>query len=785
MTATEKRYWDIPSILLLVAALWVVALRLWLTDWTANLERVEVLAMLGLILGLLLGRSLFSSSVVRWLAFLYSLVVLPWQVSHLDDSATFLLRFLIVNGRLGTTLATFFRNQPVQDAILFVASMCLLFWLVGMMAAYMLVRYNRPWVPLAVISLGVLLIEYYHPYMLRGSFLTATYMFFVLMLLGRLHFLANRQDWEENRVTVDSEAGFDLSRGTIATGLLLVVLAWNLPTAVKMLTPGTDEQRWVEVSWQGLRDRMSNMVASLQTPATTVSSDFGNHMALGNGATLGNENVLMVIPQEEVPQDSRFYWRGRSYDYYDAGGWTNSFGDIRDIAAGDPSSWKYPEWGPGVKVSMTFRYILGPGRTIYTPGLPISIDRDTKAQVQSISENQSDIVAILASEAFNGGEIYNLDAFVLKPTEAILRNTPTSYPDWISQYYLQLPGDFSPSVRRLAEQITAGLDTPYDKATAITQYLRDNIEYSTEIESPPPGADVLEWFLFDYKKGYCNYYATAEVTMLRSLGIPARMVNGFAEGDLAEDGKYYLVQRNDSHAWPEVFFPTVGWVPFEPTVSQPLYSIPAGEDPNSGAGQANIPGPSERNNVMSEDTFAMRDRERFEPDPEQYDGAFGAASQQQTPIGWILLATAVLAIAAFAYLRMRMVAAGRWRPLAQFLAVGLRRTGLGVPRWLQAWSRYTELSAIERIYAGIGWMVRFLGGKPRIDRSPFEQMDALVHLLPEGAQDAAVVLEQYQRSVYSRYPVDVESARQASNALWKQAARAWFRRRLRIEVQVS
>lgn len=782
MDATGKRYWDIPSILLLVAALWVAALRLWLTEWTAQLERVEVLTMLGLILGFTLGKSRFSTRVVGWLAFFYSLVIFPWQIAFLDDSPLYVQRFLLVSGRLFATTTTFLQNQPVQDSILFIATMSLLFWLIALMASYQLVRYNRPWVALGVAGLGVLLIEYYHPFMVRGSFLTAAFMFFALMLLGRLQFLANRRDWEVNKVTVDSEAGFDLSRGTIVTGVLLIVLAWNLPTLARLLTPGTDEQRHFEVSWQSMRDRMGNMVAGLQSPAITSVADFGNNMALGSGATLGNETLLIVIPDEAVDTDQRFYWRGRSYDYYSGGNWSNSFDDLRDVVADDTKGWNYPDWGPVEKVTFTFRYVTGPGRTIYSPGLPVKINRDTKAQIQLINEDESDIVAILAHSALKGGEAYDVDAYVMTPTEMDLRNTPRAYPDWIRDTYLQLPEGFSPAIRQLAQDITQGMDNPYDKAVAITDYLRNNITYVIDIETPPADRDVLEWFLFTYKKGYCNYYATAEVMLLRSLGIPARIVNGFAQGDYIPEGDYYQVQRNDSHAWPEVFFSTVGWVAFEPTVSQPDIVLPSGEEQaNLVDNSAAIPPIRTR---LLEDTEAFRERDEFVPDPEDYDGTFGAATRP-TPVGWIIVAVVALLSLAFLAVRMRLKTLGRWVPLVQLLAARLRMRGVSVPRWLDRWARFTELTPIQRIFAGVGVLVRFLGGSSRLDRTPSEQISTLLQLMPDGAQPAAVVLEEYQRSVYSPYPVDVELARQASLQLWKQAARTWLRRRLRIEVQAS
>ena len=145
-----------------------------------------------------------------------------------------------------------------------------------------------------------------------------------------------------------------------------------------------------------------------------------------------------------------------------------------------------------------------------------------------------------------------------------------------------MPDDLSTKVIKLAEEITAEYDNPYDKAAAVTKYLRDNIEYSNSIPLPPRNKDPLEWMLFEYKKAYCVYYSSAEIMMLRSVGIPARMAVGFAQGDRDEND--YFVHRNDAHAWPEVYFPDIGWVEFEPTGSQPAINrpLPPREDENNG-----------------------------------------------------------------------------------------------------------------------------------------------------------------------------------------------------------
>ncbi|MCB9150587.1 MAG: transglutaminase domain-containing protein [Caldilineaceae bacterium] len=109
----------------------------------------------------------------------------------------------------------------------------------------------------------------------------------------------------------------------------------------------------------------------------------------------------------------------------------------------------------------------------------------------------------------------------------------------------------------------------------------DNYPYNEEIEAPADDVDPVAYFLFDIKEGYCDYYATAMVMMLRSLGIPARAVSGCAEGTFDEESQVYIITEKDAHTWVEVYFPTYGWIEFEPTAGESELRRPAGEDPNS------------------------------------------------------------------------------------------------------------------------------------------------------------------------------------------------------------
>jgi hypothetical protein len=116
----------------------------------------------------------------------------------------------------------------------------------------------------------------------------------------------------------------------------------------------------------------------------------------------------------------------------------------------------------------------------------------------------------------------------------------------------------------LAKEATAEADTPYTRALALEAYLR-SFPYDLEVAKPPEGRDVVDYFLFDLQRGYCDYFASAMVVMARSVGIPARLAVGYAMGSYDFQQGAYVVTEKDAHAWPELYFPGYGWIPFEPT----------------------------------------------------------------------------------------------------------------------------------------------------------------------------------------------------------------------------
>jgi hypothetical protein len=109
---------------------------------------------------------------------------------------------------------------------------------------------------------------------------------------------------------------------------------------------------------------------------------------------------------------------------------------------------------------------------------------------------------------------------------------------------------------------------------AIETYLRSNFAYTLDIPAPPINQDVVDYFLFDLKKGYCDYFATSMAVLARAAGLPSRIVVGYASGSYNPFKAEYEITQADAHAWTEIYFSGIGWVEFEPTPGRPGIARP-------------------------------------------------------------------------------------------------------------------------------------------------------------------------------------------------------------------
>jgi len=160
----------------------------------------------------------------------------------------------------------------------------------------------------------------------------------------------------------------------------------------------------------------------------------------------------------------------------------------------------------------------------------------------------------------------------------ILQNYLIPRADWIHETYTALPDEFPARIGEHARSITEGAESNYHRARLLENYLRTEFVYSLTPGTPPTDRDFVDYFLFDARIGYCTYFASAFVTMARSLDLPARYIEGFlASGAPDEDG-FIHVLNSMGHAWAEVYLEGYGWLRFDPTPPDSTPTLPAEND---------------------------------------------------------------------------------------------------------------------------------------------------------------------------------------------------------------
>lgn len=235
----------------------------------------------------------------------------------------------------------------------------------------------------------------------------------------------------------------------------------------------------------------------------------------------------------------------------------------------------------------------------------------------------------------------------------------TEYPAWVTERYLQTGNTVTDRTLDLTQEIIDGESNPYNQSVLIEDWLRNNITYDESVDAPPGGQDLVDYVLFDHTYGYCEHYAASMTVMLRSLGVPARVVVGYAPGEWDESAKAFLYRQRNAHAWVEAYFPGYGWIPFEPTANRPLGEFdlePGGNDRDTVDPVAEPIEPTEEPMPTSDIATPDISQDNTEATPQltSEDEALQPpvvleTEQSSGPPRWLLLTSAVgLALAAVA-----------------------------------------------------------------------------------------------------------------------------------------
>lgn len=259
-----------------------------------------------------------------------------------------------------------------------------------------------------------------------------------------------------------------------------------------------------------------------------------------------------------VTADRPSYWRTAAYDRYTGGGWIRT-GNSREYtgplaAPAGPSD--------GLRQTVTAKTRLEAMPAAWRP-VQVGSGVSDRTRVTDMGD-------LRVNGAIRKNESYTVRSRVPQVPPEQLRDTGTDYPAPVRERYLAVPDSTPDRVKSHADNVTSGADNPYDAAVAVERWLEDNKRYSLEVERPD--GNSADQFLFEMDRGYCVHYATSMAVMLRTQGIPTRFVTGYTAGQrVAEDE--WVVRGQNSHAWVEVYFEGVGWVPFDPTPAGPRSAV--------------------------------------------------------------------------------------------------------------------------------------------------------------------------------------------------------------------
>jgi Transglutaminase-like superfamily/Domain of unknown function (DUF4129)/TgpA N-terminal domain len=347
--------------------------------------------------------------------------------------------------------------------------------------------------------------------------------------------------------------------------------------------------------WDGALERMidlgievNHFIGGVNGPARGPNLLFTPTQTIREQWETSNEPVFSAITAD----GRKYNWRGSIYDRFDGRSWQYVVDDNTTVPANEDlqgtTSDRALSVGRHEVLSEVTSLAIG-GSVIVAPADPVRLDEE--ATVQTTADGG--LLDIRIGQSLEPGVSYVVTSRVFDTvgagalTAADLASAGRDYsPYGQMQRYIEIQnGSIGDVTTRIAGNIVSNLlptqRDPYHIALAMQNYLHTTggFEYDTDVTGMCTGENFIDCFLRE-KRGYCEYFASAMVMMLRTEQIPARYVTGFLPGRLQDDGSR-LVERSASHAWVEVFFPGYGWYPFDPTPGlgdqgQEITNLPSG-----------------------------------------------------------------------------------------------------------------------------------------------------------------------------------------------------------------
>jgi transglutaminase-like putative cysteine protease len=735
----------------------IVSIGISSAGWTEGLSILPIAGVGAITIGLMIAKSILPGWIAHWFSLIIGFAWSFWLVTRLFPEAwQYEFRWAWVWWYLYQWILALVGGGVSNNNLVFVLQMALLVWLVIYLTMWFIFRNHNVW--LAIVPGGALLLVnmLYAPNDITIYLLI--YLALAFLLVIRFNLFAQEQVWRSERVHFNAdEISFDFLRAGALFTVIILALAWITPAA--LAAQETEIFDAIRGPWHDMQAEWNRLFASLNYRPAAGVDFYSQELNLGGPRELAEIPVLEV----QAPPNAR-YWRAVVFDQFHGRGWQNTDDTLVPFGADHEAVPMVPYQARTVITSTVT--VLGPSMSILPMSAqPLWVTEPTRAslsyvdvpvdRVSSLAEEirtrqQVDTVSFARSRVpLDAGDSYVVTSFLTQAPESWLQKAGASYPTWVADRYLQVPDSVPDRVKQLAEEITASYETPYDKASAVESFLRSEIEYNEKIEAPPLDRDPVDYILFDLKQGYCDYYASSMAVMLRSLGIPSRVVSGYAQGHYDPDRQAYTVLLQDAHTWVEVFFPNYGWIEFEPTAAQPVIVRPvepenvdtSGEDPN-------------------ENTDLPPDNDRMDRMEELLDQGVPPATGSRLPF-WTNLTPTKPGSWVFGGLVLTLLA--------------------GIAVWTIRSRQAIRLSSVGSVYHNMVRLAGWAGASTRVTQTPYEHAEELGLAVPDGRRAAQRIAGLYARERYGdRPPGDREQA--TANQSWQELRPKLVRQTIRRHV---
>lgn len=704
--------------------------------WPVSLSQLAIVGVASVVFGFLLARSHYSELLALLMSAVYGIATIG-ALQLLAAPGSPIQRVVAVITRLRSALTG--ANGAFQDPFILILFLCTLFWFLGHNTAWHIFRIDRVW--RAVVPPGIVLLinGLYNFGSSNLDFFLVIYVFLALLLVIRSHIDAREFDWYMNHVGYERNLRTWFFRSGAVAGAVILLIAWLLPTG----SPEQNQKRFQQFINGDVLNRLNQLASKLFSPlegqGVTTADYYGrDRLQLGGAIQLGDQVVMLV----SATPGPRYYWKSRVFDTYSNGEWTSQR-DLDIASQKGPLDLPQPPYQLGTRTDMQQRFtmLIGPSRLIYAAPQVRSVDIAAEADADYIDPQTKTLnpSVVRPMSPLQERDSYGVTSSISVASADVLRQAAQQYPPW-ANIDLSLSGSTAPRARALALQIVrdANAFTAYDKAKAIEAWLRKNIAYDEVLPTPPAGKDPIDWVLFEIKRAYCTYYASAMIVMLRSQGVPARMAAGFAEGTWDDASKSYMVRERDAHTWVEVYFPGAGWVEFEPTSAQQSLDRPDGRSapPTSTPTPTPTPSPTPlptATTVVQPQNPALQSAEPPSMTPTQVVTA--VPSPTPLPLAVPPTSNTLPGILSLALIASVIIA------VLSFVGVGLF--------WWIEYRGLDSLSPVARAYARMAIYARWLRIPASSATTPLERGRRIAREVPERSAQIVTITDMYINERYA------------------------------------